>query len=231
VASASSARVHYDSLVNLLVFGASGQCGRWVVGTAHARGWRVTALVRDTTSYDAPAGVSVVRGDVLNAATVSRVMPGHDAILSCLGAQRVNPRNPWSPLRSPPDFARRSAEVIIGAAQASGVQRIGTISAAGVGDSIGTLNAPMRWLLEHSTIGTMYADLGAMENCYRDSDLDWFAVRPVTLIDAAPSRRTRELQRFGTFSVIARADVAQWMVDAIAAPIHSQPREPMIGWW
>jgi uncharacterized protein YbjT (DUF2867 family) len=111
------------------------------------------------------------------------------------------------------------------------VRRVALISAAGVGDSLEKTNAMMRWMLRHSTVGEMYADLGAMEGVLRASALDWVAVRPVVLIDAKPSQRTRVVSAFRTHSVVARADVAAWLLRAVtdAAPIGD--RTPMIGWW
>ncbi len=89
----------------------------------------------------------------------------------------------------------------------------------------------MRVLLAKSNIGVMYRDLGQMESAYEASGLEWFAVRPVSLINAEPSRRAHILRRFGNFSVIGRADVAQWLLDAIATPASREQRRPMIGWW
>lgn len=217
--------------MKLLVVGASGGCGQWVVKFAADRRWDVTAAVRPITPYAPPAGVRVVSGDVLDPAHLTAIVPGHDAIFSCLGPQRINPRLPWSGLRSPPSFATRSAELLIAAARAAGIARIGAISAAGVGDSAASLNIVMRMLLATSTIGPMYADLAEMEARYLASGLDWFAVRPVTLVSFAPSRRAREVSRFGLTSIIARADVAQWMVDRIASTAPTGTRTPLLGWW
>jgi putative NADH-flavin reductase len=196
--------------MNLIVFGASGGCGQWAVKLAVARGWTVTASVRDTTPYEPPNGATVVRGDVLDVAHVTRIVSGHDAILSCLGPQRINPRNPWSGLRSSPAFAARSADVLIAAARNAGIARIGAISAAGVGESAATLNLVMKALLASSTIGVMYGDLADMESRYAASGLDWFAVRPVTLaVDARPSRVACRMQY---------ADSADWLVVTRALP-------------
>jgi uncharacterized protein YbjT (DUF2867 family) len=219
-------------IMKLIVVGASGQCGQWVVRLAQSRGYDVTAFVRPVTAYAAPHGVRTVRGEVLDPVSVAEAVAGQDAILSCLGPQRTTPINPFSPLRSPPGFGERSAANIVAAALASNIQRVCAISAAGVGDSASLLPAPMRWLLAHSTIGVMYQDLDKMERVYAASSLHWCAVRPVTLIDAQPSRRAQLVKRFGAFSVIGRPDVAQWMLDALEQPAVERPlRTPMIGWW
>jgi hypothetical protein len=122
-----------------------------------------------------------------------------------------------------------------GAAGAAGVAsvevcRVVVISAAGVGDSLLCTNAAMRWMLSHSTLGEMYRDLGQMEELLRASTLDWVAVRPVTLVDGAPSARTRVLTRYRTASIVSRGDVAAWLLRAATeAPVPE--RTPMIGWW
>ena len=217
--------------MNVLILGASGQCGQWAVRLAAGAGHRITAVVRASTSYVPPSSVSVVHGNVLEERDVRAVMPGHEMVLSCLGPQRVKPSNPFSPLKSPPHFSERSAEVIVRAARAAGVRRLGAISAAGVGDSKPLLPGMMHWLLRHSTIGPMYEDLGRMEQVYAASGLDWFVVRPVTLVNAAPSRRTKEVARFRTHSVVGRADVAAYLLAMASDTPPASGRQPLIGWW
>ena len=217
--------------MNVLILGASGQCGQWAVRLAAVAGHTVTALVRASTPYDPPASVTVVRGDVLSERDVRAVTAGHDVVLSCLGPQRVKPSNPFSPLKSAPHFSEQSAELIVRAAQAAGIRRLGAISAAGVGDSRPQLPGMMQWLLRHSTIGRMYEDLGRMEQVYAASGLDWFVVRPVTLVNAAPTARTKEVARFRTHSVVGRADVAGYLLAMASDSPPASGRQPLIAWW
>jgi uncharacterized protein YbjT (DUF2867 family) len=58
--------------VKLIVFGASGGCGAHLVRQAAARGHQVTAIVRPSTAYAAPDGVSLVRGNVERPAFTAR---------------------------------------------------------------------------------------------------------------------------------------------------------------
>ena len=51
----------------LLVLGATGATGRWLVQMAIERGQRVTALVRSKTSIQERDGREIVQGDVLDA--------------------------------------------------------------------------------------------------------------------------------------------------------------------
>ena len=215
--------------MRILILGASGGCGRWATNLAAAAGHSITAVVREGTAFAPPADVDVQRGSVLDGKALATWLDGQDAVISCIGSQRVSPRNPWSPLRPPPHIVERTAETLVETA-GSGL-RVAAISAAGVGDSVKHTNGMMRWLLAHSTVGDMYADLDAMERVLRASTLDWIAVRPVVLIDAGPSRRARVLSAFRAHSVIGRADVAAWLLAAATDPSPIVERTPMIGWW
>jgi uncharacterized protein YbjT (DUF2867 family) len=77
----------------------------------------------------------------------------------------------------------------------------------------------------------MYADLEAMERVLRESDLDWQAVRPVTLITGGGSRPARILPRYRAHSVVGRNAVAAWLLRSATDPAPIAVRTPMIGWW
>ena len=214
--------------MRLLVLGASGGCGRWVVRLAVEAGHAVTAIVRPESPFDAPPSVRVIRGSALDPQVLRRAAEGCDRVISCLGPRRVNPSNPWSPLRPPLGVATSSARV---AASVLEGRRFVAISAAGVGDSRPLVNAPMRALLRWSTIGAMYADLESMETVLRASSLDWTAVRPVTLVSSSRRREVKPVLRFRATSVVGRADVAAWMLRSGAGAGAEGERTPMVGWW
>src|SRR5688572_17952428 len=181
--------VRSDS-VRLIVFGASGKCGSHLVRLAAERGHTVTAVVRESTPYQAPDRVSVVRGDVLAAGFVASVIPGHDAVASCLGIRYAHP---WARRESPDDFISRGTSNIVSSMKATGVQRISVISAAAVAESRAIANPVIRFLIATSNVGVAYADLGRTEQILRESGLDWQAVRPTTLSNRAgkgSARRT-----------------------------------------
>ena len=217
--------------MKLLALGASGGCGRHAVRVAAQRGHYVRAVVRPETSFEAPAGVEVVRANVLDGNSIAGAAAGQDAVLSCLGPKRTNPSNPWSPLEPPPRFAEESGRLLIAALGEAEVRRLVVISAAGVGDSAHALPGVMRWLIAKSTIGKMYADLEKLEQICAASALDWLAVRPVTLVSAPLTRRAREVTRYRTHSIVGRADVARFMVAAVEDAAPFTRRTPMIGWW
>jgi uncharacterized protein YbjT (DUF2867 family) len=210
------------------VLGASGGCGRWVTRLAAESGHDVTAMVRPGADYDPPEGVRVVRASALEPERVAQASRGRDAVLCCIGAQRVHPFNPWSSLRPPHHVCELAAKAIVAGLLESGVRRVVAISAAGVGDSFDRINPLMRWFVRRSTIGHMYADLEAMEALFRRSHLDWMTVRPVTLIKGKPTHKAREVDRFRTSAHITRGDVAAWMLGAVMESAPLGGRTPMI---
>jgi nucleoside-diphosphate-sugar epimerase len=209
-------------MARIVVFGASGNCGRLFVRLAAERGHSVTAVARAPID-DLPIGVRFARGDVLDERFVAEVVEGHDVVVSALGMRYAHP---WAARRSPDDFTERATTNIVDAMKASGIERIVAISAAGVGDSRPAMNWPMRIMLKTSNVGVAYADLERMEAVLAASGLDWQAVRPVTLTHARPTGRAHVTDSYGVTATIPRADVAGWMVDCVERP--TRERTPMI---
>lgn len=204
--------------MRLIVFGASGQCGRLLVQRAAEAGHAVTAVVREGTDYAAPAGVTQVRGDPLDAGFVAGVMPGHDAVASGLGIKRRSAANPWSRITSPPDFCSRTARNIVAAMQATGVRRVCAVSAAGVGDSAARMNWLMKFFVATSSVGVGYRDLAVMEAVYAASGLDWQTPRPTRLTDGPATGEVAETDAFPLSAAISRADVAGYMLAQLTRP-------------
>jgi putative NADH-flavin reductase len=213
--------------MRIVVLGASGGCGRIFVRLAAEAGHEVTAVVRPTTPYDPPSSVRVVRAEVLEDGALVGAIANHEIVISSVGMKRVNPKNPWSDLASPPDIAERLATELVRAMHANGIERAMIVSAAGVGESVAGLNWMMRFLLANSNVGKGYRDLEQMERIYKASDLSWILVRPVTLTDG-PEKPVREVPRFGTTNTIARSSVARWMLDHIPHFDRLSRTAPMI---
>jgi uncharacterized protein YbjT (DUF2867 family) len=201
--------------MNVLVLGASGGVGRWLVRLAAERGHDVTALVRPAARLDAPGTVRVVRAaDVTEPGVLEVALRGQAAVASCLGLRRAG-ASPWAPLRSPVDLVESVTRALVAAMQRSDVSRLVAISAGGVADSVAQLTAPVRWLVTRGNIAVAYHDLERMESVLRASTLDWLAVRPVTLANGPPTGRASPVGRYGMTSRVRRSDVAAWMLDAL----------------
>jgi uncharacterized protein YbjT (DUF2867 family) len=214
--------------MKLLVFGASGRVGQWLVRLAAERGHGVTALVRPAAVLDAPSSVRASRGDVSDPSVLEAAVQGQDAVASCLGLRRAG-RSPWAPLRSPPNLVESVVRALVPAMERAGVRRLVAISAGGVGDSIAQLTGPVRWPVTRGNIAAAYQDLARMESVLRASTLDWLAVRPVTLADGPPTGGARSVARYGMTSKVRRSDVAAWLLEALERREPFAERTVMLG--
>lgn len=212
----------------VVVLGASGGCGAWVVRLAAARGWSVKAVVRPGTRVAFGAGVEVCIGDPGDVRLLDELLTGATAVISALGLRRAG-RSPWARLLSPPDLTASVTARLLPVMAWHGVRRLLAISAGGVGESRSRLSWGVQRLVSSGNIGVAYHDLARMEAQLAASDLDWRVVRPVTLIDGAPTGRAREVERYGLLSLVRRGDVAAHLVDAVARRDAVAPRAVLLG--
>jgi uncharacterized protein YbjT (DUF2867 family) len=196
-----------------MVVGASGGVGRWAATLAANEGHSVTAVMRPSSEFDPVDGARVVRGDLTDPGFLENVVEGHDAVISCVGLRRAG-KSPFAKLLSPPDLMTRLASALTRAMEGRYVRRLVLISAGGVADSFAKLTWPVQQLVNTGNVAVAYRDLAGMEARLSASSLDWLAVRPVTLMNGAPTGRARPVSRYGLASIVRRSDVAQWMVRA-----------------
>ena len=212
--------------MKLVVFGANGATGQWLVRLAVERGHQVTAVMRKGASTSVPQGVDVIRGNPLDAAFVDMAVTGKDAVVTALGLRLRHGSNPFSSLVSPPTLLSQSVAHILAAMKRHGISRISMVSAAGVGDSRKTVAWPLRVVFRISNIQVGYEDHGRAEALLAASGLDWQAVRPTTLTNGS-STGTRRVDRYATTMRIAREDVARFMLNQLEEPQFDE-RTPMI---
>jgi uncharacterized protein YbjT (DUF2867 family) len=214
--------------MNLLILGASGATGGWLTKLAAQAGHSITVIVRPNTAFDPPMGTRVIRGDVLDRATLSVALEGQHAVASCLGIRRAG-KNPFAPIMSPPDFTSRVTALLAPEMTRAGVRRVVAISAAGVAESITQCSTIVRWVVSAGNVGLAYRDLAEMERRLSASSLDWLAVRPVTLVNGPPTGLAGKVDSYGLFSMIRRSDLAAWMLGALARPTPYIEQTVMIG--
>lgn len=80
------------TITTVLVVGATGSIGRYVVAEAIAAGYTTRALVRDPDRAQLPAAVEVVIGDVTRPETLATAVAGVDAIVFTLGSDEQGSR-------------------------------------------------------------------------------------------------------------------------------------------
>jgi putative NADH-flavin reductase len=172
--------------LNILVIGATRHTGNQVMRQSLNAGHTVTALARDPARIDVQhEQLRVVRGDVLDPATLGQAMAGCDAVVSSLGAT--------SAYRAPTTLYSDGMRNIIQAMRAAGVGRLIAVSAAPLSRDEGD-TLPMRLLMKPlmwAILKEPYTDLARMEEEIRESGLDWTIMRPPRLTDKPPTGHYR----------------------------------------
>ncbi len=156
--------------MKVLVVGATGRTGRWLVQGALERGHAVTALVRAPEKLGDLAGrVRVVAGDVLDGGVASDAVDGQDAVLVALGVAAK---------KSDPAVNALGTLNVIRSMQRYGVRRLVVLSAGGTQPGRDP-NLPRVYerLVKPLFFKHAYADLRRMETSVRQSELDWTIVR------------------------------------------------------
>jgi putative NADH-flavin reductase len=199
--------------MRILVFGASGQTGNEIVRQAVDRGHSVSAFVRTPAKRAFASSVSVLQGDVANAAAVNAAVAGHDAIVSALGVT--------SPLKHD-SAVITGVQHIVRMMGDHNVRRLIYLSFVGVHASRSAVGFVLRYIapipLRHEI-----ADHETKEAVIRNSQLDWTIVRPPKLTNGPRTEKYRSGDNIRTLSpvpLMSRADVAHFIVRELEEPKH-----------
>jgi len=207
-----------NSAPSLLIFGATGGTGIALVRHALARGYSVSALVRNPEAAalklgDSAVDVRLVAGDALDADAVEAAFAEPPtAVISALGIYQG---------KAGVTTLTDATAHIVASMRKSGVSRILCISSLGVGDSYQQGNFVAR-LVQRTTLKHTIADKEQQEQLLRESGLDWTSVRPSRLVeDSGPQgyRAWQGPQPQGKLKwAIRRSVVADFTLDCLNDP-------------
>ncbi|WP_135305822.1 NAD(P)H-binding protein [Haloarcula amylovorans] len=127
--------------MHVLVTGATGFVGSHLVPALRAAGHDVRALVREPAAYDAPEGVEVMHGDLLEPGSFEAAFDGVDAAYYLVHSMRAGP-----------DYVerdRRAATNFRNAADAAGLDRVVYLSGLGEDDELRSAHLRSRREVEH----------------------------------------------------------------------------------
>jgi len=170
--------------MKLLILGATGRTGKYLVQESLSRGHVVHALVREKSKIEETnANLHLFQGSPLDADRLAEAMSGCDAVLSVLNISRVSDF-PWARLRTPDHFLSEAMQKVIEVAHRQNITRVVVCTAWGVHETINDIPWWFRWLIRSSNIGVTYKDHERQEDLLMHSDLDWTIVRPVGLTNS-----------------------------------------------
>ena len=198
--------------MKIAVIGASGNAGSRITAELVRRGHSVTAIVRNPEKVAVQAGVTPVKGDVMDQAGLARLVTGHDAAISSV------------------HFLASDPVKLIAAAKDSKVGRYLVVGGAGSLEVapgvrlVTTPGFPAAYKAE-AEAGAAFLDLLRAEK-----ELNWTFLSPSALF--VPGERTGKF-RLGTDqlltdgdgkSTISFEDFAVALADEIERPAHIRQR-------
>jgi len=190
--------------MQIAILGGTGGIGGHVLDWALEAGHPVHALARSPRALAPAPGLTVTRGDALDADAVARVIDGADAVVSALGPRGA---------KAPGLLAGAAANVVAGM-QKTGATRVVCVSAAG---AYVTGDPNMSWLIKAilpRVLAKQFADVRQMEDVIRASGVDWTLVRATRLVNRPGTGRYRVSPDYPPpgGGKISRADVAHFIV-------------------
>ena len=196
--------------MKLTVFGATGGVGRELVSQALAAGHHVTAYVRNPAklNLDHPE-LTVIAGELTDAAAVRRAVHGADAVISALGPS-LDRKATGMPLVD-------GTRTILDAMHAEGVERyigMATPSLRDPRDRRSLLGRVVP-IMGRTLFPRAYRELLAMSQLVIDSPTDWTIARFTRPTDGARTGTVRAgyLGRTRIGASITRADIAAFLLD------------------
>jgi uncharacterized protein YbjT (DUF2867 family) len=192
--------------MRLLVFGASGKTGREVVRQALARGFIVTAFVRDTARLQLAHGnLRLVKGELSDPKAIAKAIAGHTGVISTLGV--------GTPLTHDP-VVIDGIRTIARASEHASVERLVYMSFIGVHDSRDAAGFLLKRLAA-TVLRQEVADHELKEAAVSDCFVDWTIVRPPKLTNGrltAAYRVGEDIRARSPLPMMSRADVADFLL-------------------
>lgn len=203
-------------VTRVLVVGATGGTGRCLVTEAVDRGYEVTALVRDPAklAMEHPR-LRVLKGDVLDYASVEQSVQGQEAVISALGHKQFF---------GPSNILSEGTRNLIRAMEAHGVRRLVCETSLGIGSSAGRMGLQYTLFVIPVILPFYFWDKTRQERLIAASGLEWVIVRPGVLTGGKGRGTCRHGGEPGSYLGtvrISREDVAGFMLDQLTADSHT----------
>jgi putative NADH-flavin reductase len=200
--------------MRIAVIGASQGVGLELLKIALEEGHEATALLRNPAKLSiSNPRLKIVKGDILDAASVAAAASGQDAVCVCIGTPLT---------RKPVDVYSRGIECVLAAMGRGSRQKLVAVTGIGAGDSKGHGGFFYDRVINPLLLGTIYADKDREESLIKASGVEWLVVRPGFLTNGPRTGKYRVLENLAgiTAGKISRADVADFILKQLATPTH-----------
>jgi putative NADH-flavin reductase len=195
--------------MRIVVLGATGGTGTQVIRQAMEAGHEVVPVVRDPARLTVP-DARPVAADVLDPDALAPVLFDAGAVVSALGPRRGEKSR----------VLTAGARSTLAAMSKAGVTRLVIVSASGFfqEDGDGALTRVVIKPMLQRLLRDGVTDTRGMEALVTSSDTDWTIMRPPRLTDGPRRRAYRTVVDGHAGTTIARADLADAILRAIADP-------------
>jgi uncharacterized protein len=208
--------------MKIALIGATGFVGSAILKEALDRGYEVTAMMRNPDKLTPHAKLLPKKGNVYNEDEVTRLVTGHDAVISA-----------FNPGWSNPDIYNqqiRGTQAIINGVKKAGIKRLLFVGGAGsleVKPGVQSVDLP-GFPIEYKQ-GAL-ATRETLSMLRKETDLEWSFLSPSA--DVFPGQRTGKF-RLGADQLLTNAqgesrisveDYAIAMIDEVEKPKHIRQR-------
>ena len=194
--------------MKLVIFGATGRTGQYLLKNALTQGHHVSVFVRDPQKLAVPLPKEQIhRGDVQDSDAIEQAIHGNEAVFFVIGSGGLGPTT----------LRQDAIRSIIAAMQKQQVRRIVALSTAMVGNAGFVATRILRPLIFRNTVG----DSQAMEVLIRASSLDFTIVRAPRLRQKEMDHPYKEVlgDEARPLSIsVSRASVAHIMLKSLQNP-------------
>ncbi|HTW65612.1 MAG TPA: NAD(P)-dependent oxidoreductase [Bryobacteraceae bacterium] len=211
--------------MRVVLYGATGMIGSRILKELLSRGHTVTAVVRDPSKIPAQRGLTVEKGDLLDADNIAKLAKGSDVIVSSYAP----PAGPQGPLPDKLHLLVDATKALVSGVRRAGAPRIIMVGGAGsleISPGLQIVDSPG---FPEGYKGIALAHRDAM-HVLRGSDLNWTYFSPAMVIQ--PGERTGKF-RLGLDSLISddkgnssisAEDYAIALVDEVEQGRHTKQR-------
>jgi putative NADH-flavin reductase len=158
----------------IVVFGANGRTGKYIVQYALEAGHQVTAFVHKHTSEITHSNLSIVQGDVQDKELVSRTIQGHDVVISVIGTNQIE--------GDAVNLMSDAMKIFVEAMNQHGIKRVLAVG----GLAVLQFNETMQ-MIDKPDYSPVYKNVGEGHNkvykVLRETNLDWTFIGCPDIID------------------------------------------------
>ena len=202
--------------MEVLLIGASRGLGYQVLNELLSKEITVNCLIRRKGLINLESKfLNIFYGDATNLSDLKKSIGNSECIISTINVQRKN-IFPWSRLTNSKttisDFAKNSIIV-----SGDKINRIITVSAWGVGESMEKIPKLFKFLIKFSNLKYPYIDHDIHEKVIENSNLNWTIIRPTALTNETKYHDIEEFKGKRKINkiTIGRKSLAKYVVKII----------------